>query len=75
MALLVDVVSQSITWLRSPEFHSTMLSGDMYMRKEQIHAPPLTSEWTDTLWATPSSDFADKARYENGIDCFTQSPG
>ena len=44
MALLVDVVSQSITWLRSPEFHSTMLSGDTYMREEQIHVPPLMSE-------------------------------
>jgi hypothetical protein len=44
MALLVDVVSQSITWLRSPEFHSTMVLGDTYVREKRIHAPPLMSE-------------------------------
>ena len=71
----MDVALQIITWLESPEFHSTIALGDTNVREGQIHAPPLMSEYTCTLWALPSSDFADKATYENGIDCLTQSPG
>ena len=43
--------------------------------QRRLHVLPLMAEYTSILWAALSSDIAVIERYENGIDCLTQSPG